>query len=83
MDCRCSFKTFGIILLHFKADKMNWGSFSLNFLKWGTPTLENPGNRWKNSDFRVFLENSHPWIEYSVALKVSTLCNMHCHFNRI
>jgi hypothetical protein len=48
-------------------DKMNWGSFSLKkmffssfFLKWGTPTLENHGNRWKNPDFRVFPENSHP-----------------------
>jgi hypothetical protein len=29
MDCRCSFKAFGVSLLHFKVDKMNWGSFSL------------------------------------------------------
>jgi hypothetical protein len=28
----------------------------------GTPTLENPGNRWKNPDFQVFPENSHPCI---------------------
>jgi hypothetical protein len=26
----------------------------------GTPTLENPGNRWKNPDFWVIPENSHP-----------------------
>jgi hypothetical protein len=25
MDCRCSFKAFGVTLLHFKVDKMNWG----------------------------------------------------------
>jgi hypothetical protein len=49
-------------------DKMNWGVIftkKINknkfcFLKWGTPTLENPGNRWKNPAFRVFPENSHP-----------------------
>jgi hypothetical protein len=29
MDCRCSFKAFEVTLLHFKVDKMNWGSFSL------------------------------------------------------
>jgi hypothetical protein len=58
MDCRCCFKAFGVTLLHFKVDKMNWGgSFSL---KWGTPTLENPGNCWKNPDFWVFPENYHP-----------------------
>jgi hypothetical protein len=59
---------FGVILLHFKVDKINRGSFKkkiiiifyLFFLEWGTPTLENPGNRWKNLDFRVFPENSHP-----------------------
>jgi hypothetical protein len=35
-------------------------------LKWGTPTLENPGNCWKNPDFGVFPENSHPWTVYIV-----------------
>jgi hypothetical protein len=41
-----------------KVDKINWGSFSLKqnfFLKWGTPTLKNTGNRWKNPDFQKTL----------------------------
>jgi hypothetical protein len=25
MDCRCSVKAFGVTLLHFKGDKINWG----------------------------------------------------------
>jgi hypothetical protein len=25
MDCRCRFKAFGVTLVHFKEDKMNWG----------------------------------------------------------
>jgi hypothetical protein len=37
MDCRCSFKAFGVILLHFKVDKMNFF-----LLVWGTPTLVTP-----------------------------------------
>jgi hypothetical protein len=66
MYCRCSFKAFGVTLLHFKVDKINWGVIFTKkkkkkmFLKWGTPTLENPENRWKNLDFQVFPENSHP-----------------------
>jgi hypothetical protein len=54
MDSRCSFKAFGVTLLHFKVDKINWGGGhfrkkkqTIFFLKWGTPTLENPRNRWK------------------------------------
>jgi hypothetical protein len=44
MDSRCSFKAFGVILLHFKVDKMNWGVIFTKKKKfeWGTPTLENP-----------------------------------------
>jgi hypothetical protein len=62
MDCRCSFKAFGVILLHFKVDKMNRVFFSKQIFvaRMGTPTLENPGNRWKNQHFWVFPENSHP-----------------------
>jgi hypothetical protein len=43
-------------------DKMNRGVIkkNKNIFEWGPPTLENPGNRWKNPDFRVFPENSHP-----------------------
>jgi hypothetical protein len=48
MDCRCSFKACGVILLHFKVDKINLGVIFFLLLEWGTPTLENPGNRWKN-----------------------------------
>jgi hypothetical protein len=54
MDCRCSFKAFEVILLHFKVDKMNWGgggSFSLfknltgEHTLWKTQKLlEKPGN---------------------------------------
>jgi hypothetical protein len=49
MDCRCSFKAFGVILLHFKVDKMNWGViftkkiFFLN-VNGEHPTLEIAGN---------------------------------------
>jgi hypothetical protein len=67
MECRCSFKALRVILLHFKVDKMNRGVIKKNFKKkylffffeWGT-TMENPGNHWKNPDFQVFPENSHP-----------------------
>jgi hypothetical protein len=52
--------------LHFKVDKMNCGGVIFTkkkekcLLRWGTPTLENPRNCWKNPDFRVFPEKSHP-----------------------
>jgi hypothetical protein len=46
MDCRCCFKAFGVILLHFKVDKMNREVIfkkKLLFARMGTPTLEKPG----------------------------------------
>jgi hypothetical protein len=36
MDCRCSFKAFGVILLHFKVDKMNRGHLKKKLIEWGT-----------------------------------------------
>jgi hypothetical protein len=41
---RCSFKAFGVILLYFKLEKMNWGGVIFTGKKkfeWGTTTLEN------------------------------------------
>jgi hypothetical protein len=59
MYCRCSFKAFGVILLHFNVVKTNWGSFSLKknifYLKkiWmGNTHTGKPGKT---------PENSHPW----------------------
>jgi hypothetical protein len=76
MDCRCSFKAFGVILLHFKAEKMNRGVI---LLEWGTPTLEKPVNRWKNPDFRVFPENSHPCSGLKLAQGARLWCNIFLH----
>jgi hypothetical protein len=46
MDCRCSFKACGVILLHFKVDKMNPGVIfkKKNFFwhEWVTPLWKTP-----------------------------------------
>jgi hypothetical protein len=40
MDCRYSFKALRVILLHFKVDKMNRGSFLKKKKKhWKTPEI--------------------------------------------
>jgi hypothetical protein len=68
MDCRCSFKAFGVILLHFKVDKINWGVVFTKkkkkiLFEWGTPTLENPEIAGKNSS-----------MYYTRILIVSKIC---------
>jgi hypothetical protein len=56
MDCRCSFEAFGVLLLHFRVDKMNWGVIftkqKIFKFEWGTPTLENPEIAGKNQKSR-------------------------------
>jgi hypothetical protein len=67
MDCRCSFKAFGVTLVHFKVDKMNWGViFTQNknlFAQMGNTYSGKPQKSpLEKPDFWVFPENSHPCI---------------------
>jgi hypothetical protein len=45
MNCRCSFKAFGVALLHFKVDKMNLGVTQMGNTHSGKPrkSLEKNG----------------------------------------
>jgi hypothetical protein len=61
MDCRCSFKAFGVTLLHFKVDKINWGVIFTKFFfsqmgehpLWKTPEIA--GKTWISGYSRKIL----------------------------
>jgi hypothetical protein len=61
MDCRCSLKAFGVIFLHFKVDKMNWGViFTKKKIGMGNTRSGKPEVAGKTRKSGFSPENAHP-----------------------